>query len=334
MSRSLGYEARSDKLSREALTAAGQIRHLALVSLLLTIWLSFQAQFFTVSNFVWLSFHHVSSPVSIAVTFLRRGTQVAIYALVVATIADFVLASTSAITVLRCFDVDQASENCPDRLLQGGWMLLYSSNQLVICLFEIMSMFSLQSSLDKLAVVWDQAIAQEAATDPAAAKLMLTNAKSKRMRRVAGVERRLSIFALVPGIAVWVFSTPASAGWLALAAMTRPLRDVFGIWASYRLRDGNNTQREFYDTVTAVLSGIYLALSLGAWLYSEELKLPIQQFSTQILMDAAKSAYDDPFSFMSSAVGAEYMSRPEPFLIAFAFVETLVLCNKNTPVRA
>lgn len=334
MPRSLGYEARSDKLSRDALTTAGQIRYLALVSLLLTIWLSFQAQFFTISNFVWLSFHHVSSPVAIAVTFLRRGTQVAVYALAVAAAADFVLASTSAVMVLRCFDIDQAAENCPDRLVQGGWILLYSGNQLAICLFELTSMWTLQSALDEQRVLWDQAIAEEAARDAESAKLMLTNAKTKRIRRLVGVERRLSIFALVPGIAVWAFGDPSAAGWLAIVALTRPLRDAFGIWASYRIKDGNNTQREFYDTLTTVISGIYLALSLGAFLYSEQLKTPIQEFSAQILIDAAKSAYDDPFSFMSSAVGAEYISRPEPFLIAFAFVETLVLCNKNTPVRA
>lgn len=327
------YEARSSVLFRDSLTTAGQIRYLSLVSLLLAVWLSFQAQFFSISNFVWLSFHHVSSPLAIAVTFLRRGMQVAVYALLIAAAADFILAITSAVMVLRCFDLDQASENCPDRLVQGSWILLYSGNQFLICLFEVASMWSFANSMEAQQQLWDDTITTEAARDAESAKRMLTSAKTRRIGRVSGVERRLSIFALFPGIAFWIFGRPMDAGFLAVAAFTRPLRDAYGVWASYHVKQGNNTQREFFDTTTTLLSGIYLALSLGAWMWSEELQLPISQFSTQILIDAAKSVYDDPFSFMVDTFGDSYTPRPEPFLLAFAFVEALVLCNKNTPVR-
>lgn len=323
--------ARSQALFVESLSLAGQIRYLALLSLLLSVWLGWQAQFFTVSTFIWLSFHQVSSPLALFVTFLKRGTQIAVYALALSLAADIILALTSAIMVWRCFDLHQASEQCPQRLLEGSWILFYSANQSLITVFEISSMWSYAALQQQQLEAWDARLS--AAADPEDAKRMLVTARDVRIRRAAGVERRLSLFALVPGIAVWVFASPGDAGWLAYAACARPLRDVVGIWASYQVRNGTTTQREFFDTMTTVLSGCFLALSLGAWLWSEELDVPITEFSATILVDAAKSAYDDPFAFMSDTLSASALARPEPFLFTFALVEGLVLANKNSPVR-
>ena len=321
--------ARSQALFAESLSLAGQIRYLALLSLLLSVWLSWQAQFFTVSTFIWLSFHHVSSPLALFVTFLKRGTQIAVYALLLSLAADVILALTSFVMVWRCFDLHQASEQCPQRLLEGSWILFYSANQSLITVFELSSMWSYDKLQQQQRRAWDARL--NGAPDADAAKRMLDDARDVRVRRAAGVERRLSLFALAPGIAVWVFADPS--GWLTLAACARPLRDLVGMWASYQIRDGNNTQREFFDTMTTVLSGCFLALSLGAWLWSEELEVPITEFSATILVDAAKSAYDDPFAFMSDTLSAGALARPEPFLFTFALVEGLVLANKNSPVR-
>ena len=323
--------AQSQALFAESLSVAGQIRYYGLLSLLLSVWLSWQAQFFTVTTFIWLSFHHVSSPLSLFVTFLKRGTQIAVYALLLSLAADVILALTSFVMVWRCFDLHQASEQCPQRLLEGSWILFYSANQSLITIFELSSMSTYNAILERLQNAWDARL--RAAADADEAKRMLDDARGVRVRQASGVERRLSLFALVPGAAVWIFASPWDAGWLTLAACARPLRDLVGMWASYHIRDGNNTQREFFDTLTTTLSGCFLALSLGAWLWSEELVVPIEQFSATILLDAAKSAYDDPFSFMSDVLSANAVARPEPFLFTFAVVEALVLANKNSPVR-
>lgn len=309
-------------------TSAGQVRWLGLVSLLLAVWLSWQAQFVVVPSFVWLSFHHVSAPVTIATTFLRRGTPVAWGALLVALAADVIICLTSFVAVWRCAQPSQAAEDCPNRLIYNGWIATYSLYQIIIGLFELLSLFSYESLLANELRRWEKQLVN--AESPEAAKRMVDEAESTKARRVAGVERRLSIFALPAGVAFWVFASPANAGFLALLAATRPLRDATGIWMSYRTPSGTKTQREFYDTVTTVLSGLYLAVSLGAWMWAEELDLPFEDFSLSALLDAAKSAYDDPFSFM--ATGTE--TRPEPFLLTFAFLEVLVLCNKNTPARS
>lgn len=307
-------------------TAAGQVRWLGLVSLLLAVWLSWQAQFVVVPSFVWLSFHHISAPITIVTTFLRRGTPVAWGALLVALAADALILLTSFVAVWRCVQPSQAAEDCPSRLINNGWIGTYSLYQIIIGLFELLALFSFESLLTKDVEQWEKRL--DDAETPEAAKRLVDEAESTKARRVAGVERRLSIFALPAGAAFWVFASPAKTGWLALLAATRPLRDATGIWISYRTPSGTKTQREFYDTVTTVLSGLYLAASLGAWMWAEEL-VPLEDFSLTTLLDAAKSAYDDPFSFM--AAGTE--TRPEPFLLAFAFLEILVLCNKNTPAR-
>lgn len=308
-------------------TAAGQVRWLGLVSLLLAAWLSWQAQFVTVPSFVWLSFHHISAPITIVTTFLRRGTPVAWGALLVALATDFIIFLTSFVAVWRCAQPSQAAEDCPTRLLNNGWIGTYSLYQIIIGLFELLSLFSFESRLTRDVEQWEKRI--ENAESPEAAKRLVDEAENTKAKRVAGVERRLSVFALPAGVAFWVFVSPAKVGWLALLAATRPLRDATGIWISYRTPSGTKTQREFYDTVTTVLSGLYLTVSLGAWMWAEELDLPLEDFSLGVLLDAAKSAYDDPFSFL--AAGTE--TRPEPFLLAFAFLEVLVLCNKNTPAR-
>jgi len=307
--------------------AAGQLRWLGLVSLLLAAWLSWQAQFVTVSSFVWLSFHHISAPITIVTTFLRRGTSVAWGALLVALAADALILLTSFVAVWRCAQPSQAAEDCPNRMLNNGWIGVYSLYQIIIGLFELLSLFSFESLLQKDLERWETSL--EAAETPEAAKRLVDDAENAKAKRVAGVERRLSVFALPAGAAFWVFAAPFDFGWLALLAATRPLRDAVGIWTSYRAASGTRTQREFYETVTTVLSGLYLAVSLGAWMWAEELKLPIEDFSLSILLDAAKSAYDDPFSFMAAGSAV----RPEPFLLTFAFLEVLVLCNKNTPAR-
>lgn len=308
-------------------TAAGQVRWLGLVSLLLAVWLSWQAQFVTVPSFVWLSFHHISAPITIVTTFLRRGTPVAWGALLVALAADALIFLTSFVAVWRCAQPSQAAEDCPSRLLNNAWIGSYSFYQITVGFFELMALFSYESLLEKDLQRWEKQI--ENAESPEAAKRLVDEAESTKAQRVAGVERRLSVFALPAGVAFWVFVSPAEAGWLALLAATRPLRDATGIWISYRTPSGTKTQREFYDTVTTVLSGLYLAASLGAWMWAEELDLPLEDFSLGVLLDAAKSAYDDPFSFMAAGTS----TRPEPFLLAFAFLEVLVLCNKNTPAR-
>lgn len=307
--------------------SAGQVRWLGLVSLLLAVWLSWQAQFVTVPSFVWLSFHHVSAPITIATTFLRRGTPVAWGALIVALSADVIICLTSFVAVWRCAQPSQAAEDCPNRLLANGWIASYSLYQIIIGLFELLSLFSYEALLAKDLQSWEKQV--EEASSPEAVKRLVVEAENIKAKRVAGVERRLSIFALPAGVAFWIFAAPADAGFLALLAATRPLRDALSIWVSYRTPSGTNTQREFYDTVTTVASGLYLVVSLGAWMWAEELDLPLQDFSLTALLDAAKSAYDDPFSFMAAGT----QTRTEPFLLAFAFLEVLVLCNKNTPAR-
>lgn len=327
-----GGASRSQALFDEALSAAGTVRYVSLLSLLLHTWLNFQSQFvLTTSNFVWLGFHGVSAPLALLVTFLKRGADVAVYPLVLSALGDFVLASTSFIMVSRCFDLHQASEACPTRMLEGSWLLFYGGSQLLLSLLEISSMNSYAALQAQQLEAWETRLRET--PDEDAAKRLLDDAKDIRARRAAGVERRLSLFALVPGIMVWVVAAPGDGGFLTILACTRPLRDVFGIWASYKARDGNNTQRELYDTLTTVVSALFLLLSLGAWMWSEELDLPVDKFSATVLLDAAKSAYDNPFAFMQDTLASHALARPEPFLFLFLFVEVLVLSNKNTPVR-
>ena len=121
-------------------TSAGQVRWLGLVSLLLAVWLSWQAQFVVVPSFIWLSFHHVSAPITIATTFLRRGTPVAWAALLVALAADVIICLTSFVAVWRCAQPSQAAEDCPNRLIYNGWIATYSLYQIIIGLFELLSL--------------------------------------------------------------------------------------------------------------------------------------------------------------------------------------------------
>ena len=47
----------------QLLTTSGQVRTLSLVSYLFSVWISYQAAtVITVDTFIWLNFHHVSSP--------------------------------------------------------------------------------------------------------------------------------------------------------------------------------------------------------------------------------------------------------------------------------
>ena len=310
----------------ESLSVSGQIRFLSIVSYLLALFMAYQAQFFTVSSFAWLGFHHLSSPLAVAVTFLRKGAFVAQIALYVALAADVVLFATSAVAVSRCLDPKQAAEDCPNRIVQNGYMAVYSVNQILVCLFEVLAMINFEKLLKRRDDAVEVMLVNEKLDDADNAKRLATEAEDARMARVSGVERRISIFALVPGVALWVFGAPFQTGWLAAAAATRPLRDAFAVWSSYRVRDGTNTEREFFDTITTVLSGVYLALSIAAWMWSEELRLPIESFSAEILLDAAKTAFDDPLSLLSVNTSAS----TQPFMLCYAFLEALVLCNKNT----
>ena len=110
------------------------------------------------------------------------------------------------------------------------------------------------------------------------------------------------------------------------------IRDVFAIWYSRRMHLGTDAQIQFFKIVTTSVSGLFLTLSVGAWLYAEELA-DVTDFSWDILLDGATGAFADPFSWMASGTSNILTARPEPFFLLFAFLEALVLANKNKPLR-
>ena len=317
----------------QLLTTSGQVRTLSLVSYLFSVWISYQAAtVITVDTFIWLNFHHVSSPLVVLTTVLKRGARVGIVECTVALVADVILLLTSLVSVFRCLDSQQASNDCPIRLVQHSWIVLFAVQHSIIASLEVFSLFAYQNLLDKELSEFE--VKLQAADGTAAEKLLVTEAKANRYRIAAGVERRLSIFALVPGIFYWVFVQPMSYGVLCTIAGARLLRDAYGIWSSYRVeRNTTNTQREFFDTITTVLSGMFLVVSLVAWAYCEQYSMLTEEFSYELLFDGAKNAYDNPFGFFSSSLDTAISTRPEPWLLLFAFQEALVLANKNSTTR-
>lgn len=309
---------------------AGQVRFLAFLSYVLAILLAFQAQFFTISNFSFLAFHQVAAPVAVIATFLQRGSTVALFVTAVAFAADIILFATSLVSVVRCFYPNQASENCPNTLLQGSWLVSYSAQHVFITWYEIMSLLRYDAALKTQLEVWETRLKETKNADDR--KRLVTNAKKFSDERAAGVERRLSLFAVVPTLFFWVLCDPLSLGWLAIAVGNRFLRDFFAIWYSRRMHLGADTQIQFFKILTTSISGAFLTLSLGAWLYAEEFA-DVTEFSWDILLDGATSAFADPFSWMASGTSNILTARPEPFYLLFAFVEALVLANKNKPLR-
>ena len=316
---------------RSVSAAAGQVRFLAFVSFLLAVWQSFQTQFFiTIPTFAWLSLHHLSSPLSLIVTFLRRGSFAALIVIGLALIADLILFFSSLLAVFRCFNPVTAAENCPTRLIQGGWMVLFSAQHSIIAVFELLSMRTYNSLLQESDQQWSltlQGMSEEKA------RRFTKDAEVRRLRRSAGVRRRLAIFSLVPGITYWIFASPFSEGWLAVVAGTKVLKDVYSIWSSQREADPKSKiTRKTFSLAATVLSGIYLFLSLAAWMWSEETAV-WSNFTMDALWDGAKSAFDDPFSWMRETLREGTTADVAPFLLLFALVEGLSISTANTPLR-
>ena len=330
MTRSL---ARFAMTKLQLLTTSGQVRTLSLVSYLFSVWISYQAStVVTVDTFIWLNFHHISSPLAVLVTFLKRGARVSVAACVVAFVADAILLLTSTIAVFRCLDPQQASNDCPVRLVQHTWIALFAVQLSVIAVLEIFSLLAYDHLLEAELREFENALS--AVEDAAARKRLVSDASTKKYKTGAAIERRLSIFAIIPTLFYWIFADPASHGILCFVAGMRVLRDVYAIWSSFKVEKGVSlTDREFFDTITTVLSGIFLSVSVAAFLWCEQLDLGIQDFSYEILFDAAKHAYDDPFKFFYDSLNDVMTARPESFLLLFSFVEALVLANKNSATR-
>lgn len=309
---------------------SGQVRYLAFFNYVLAVLLAFQNQFFTVSNFSYLSLHHIACPIAIVVTFLQRGGQVALVSTLGALVCDVILFLTSLISVLRCFYPNQASENCPDKLIQGTWLIYYGGQHVIISWYEIMSLMRFNSALQTQTETWETRLKNSEDDDER--KRLVADTKWLAKTRGAGVERRLSLFAILPTIFFWLFCNPTELGWLATAAGSRFVRDFFAVWYSQRMHTGTDKQKAFFDVLTTSMSGIFLVISVGAWLLAEE-AADINTFSWDILVDGASSAFYDPFSWLASGYDNLFMTRPEPFYLLFAFVETLVLANKNKPIR-
>lgn len=323
---------RTMPVSLQLLTTSGQVRTLSLISFLLGVFISYQAAtVVTVDTFIWLNFHHISSPISVVVTFLKRGGLVAAVSCVISLLADVVLLLTSAISVYRCLGNEQATD-CPVRLVQHSWIALFAAQHVVISLLEVFTMFSYDALLAAELEKFEKTLEQ--AEDAAAQKLLVTEAKKEKYRISAGVERRLSIFSITPAIFYWVFVGPTNYGVLCTVAGMRPLRDAYGIWCSYRIERGvNTTQGEFFDTTTTVLSAIFLLTSLLAWLWCEQFDTLLSDFSAEILYDAVTAGLNDPWGFFAGSLNTVMSTRPESFLLLFTFVEICCLANKNSATR-
>lgn len=317
---------------RSVTAAAGQVRFLAFVSFLLAVWQSFQVQFFiTIPTFAWLSLHHLSSPLSLIVTFLRRGSFVALIIIALALVADLILFFSSLLAVTRCLNPVTAAEDCPTRLTQGGWMVLFSAQHSIIALFELLSMRTYDNLLRESEEQWSLMLSQ---FDKEKTRRFTRNAEVRRLRRSAGVRRRIAIFSLVPDIVYWIFASPFSQGWLAAVAGTKALKDVYSIWASHKEADPKSQRtRRSFSTISTVLSGVYLFLSLAAWMWSEE-TANWNDFTMDALWDGAKSAFDDPFSWVKDTVQKGMTADVAPFLLLFALVEGLSISTVNTPLRS
>lgn len=309
---------------------SGQVRFLAFVSYVYAIFLAWQAQFLTVSSFVFLGFHHVASPVSIASTFFQRGADVAIVAVAAAFLVDALIASSSLISVVRCFYPSQASLNCPDRILQGSYLVFYTGQHALIAIMEILSLMRYRSALDDYSKAWDQLLRKLPSKEEK--KRAVKEAKDYTLAKAIVVDRRLHLFAFVPTAFYWALCAPFDKGWLAILCGSRVLRDAFGIWLASKTDAGSMRQAKTFDVFSIVLTCIYLIISMAAWLYSEELADP-STISWEILLDAAHTAYTNPWEWSFDGLSHMTEASPEPFFLTFVFTETLLLANRYSPIR-
>jgi len=309
---------------------SGQVRFLAFLSYIATIFLAWQSQFLTVSSFVFLGFHHVASPLSIGSTFFQRGADVALVAVLVAFLVDVIITTTSLISVVRCFAPLQASMNCPDRIIQGGWLVYYGGQHAFIALMELLSLARYRSALNNYTKTWEAVLASIPTKE--GKKRAVAEAKQYTLERSLVVDRRLHLFAFVPTIFFWAFCSPFSKGWLAVLAGSRVLRDGFGIWLTSKTGSGSLKQAHAFDVFSIVITSCYLLISIAAWLYSEQLADP-STLSWEILLDAAHTAYANPWEW--SLDGFLHMTEAEtsPFFLTFVFTELLLLANRYSPLR-
>lgn len=309
---------------------SGQVRFLAFLSFIATIFLAWQSQFLTVPSFVFLGFHHVASPLSIGSTFFQRGADVAIVAVLVAFLMDAILTTTSLISVVRCFTPSQASLNCPDRIVQGGWLVYYGGQHAFIALMELLSLVRYRSALNNYTKTWEAVLASTPKKEEK--KRVVEEAKQYTLARSLVVDRRLHLFAFVPTIFFWAFCSPFSKGWLAALAGSRILRDGFGIWLTSKTASGSLKQARAFDVFSIVITSSYLLISIAAWLYSEQLADP-STISWEILLDAAHAAYTNPWEWSLDGLLHMTEASPEPFFLTFVFTETLLLANRYSPIR-
>ena len=309
---------------------SGQVRFLAFLSYIATIFLAWQSQFLTIPSFVFLGFHHVASPLSIASTFFQRGADVALVAVLVAFLVDAIITTTSLISVVRCFNPSQASLNCPDRILQGGWLVFYGGQHAFIALMELLSLTRYRSALNNYTKTWEAVLL--AIPSKEEKKRVVAEAKQYALSRSLVVDRRLHLFAFVPTIFFWAFCSPFSKGWLAILAGSRVLRDGFGIWLTSKTGSGSLKQARAFEVFSIVVTSSYLLISLAAWLYSEQLA-DLSTISWEILLDAAHTAYTNPWEWSFNGFLHMTEAAPEPFYITFVFIETLLLANRYSPLR-
>lgn len=309
---------------------SGQVRFLAFVSYIYAIFLAWQAQFLTVSSFVFLGFHHVASPLSISCTFFQRGADVAIVAVVAAFLVDAMIASTSLISVVRCFYPSQASLNCPDRILQGSYLVFYTGQHALIAVMEILSLMRYRSALEEYSKAWEQVLKKLPSKEEK--KRAVTEAKDYTLAKALVVDRRLHLFSFVPTAFYWGFCAPFNKGWLAILSGSRVLRDGFGIWLTAKTDAGSMKQARAFDVFSIVLTCVYLLISVAAWLYSEELADP-STISWEILLDAAHAAYTNPWEWSFDGLSHMTEASPEPFYLTFVFIEALLLANRYSPIR-
>ena len=309
---------------------SGQIRFLAFLSYIYGIFLAWQAQFLTASSFVFLGFHHVASPLSIACTFFQRGADVAVVAVLAAFIVDAFIFATSLISVIRCFSPSQASLNCPERIVQGGYLVFYSGQHALIALMEMLSLLRYRSALDTYTKTWEKELNKIPSKEKR--KRAVSEARKYTLSKALVVDRRLNLFAFVPTAFFWLFCSPFENGWLSVLCGSRVVRDGFGIWLSSKTQSGSMKQAKVFDVFSIVVTCCYLLISLAAWLYSEQLANP-STISWEILLDAAYTTYTNPWQWSLDGLRHTTEAAPEPFYLTFVFIETLMLANRFSPTR-
>lgn len=309
---------------------SGQVRFLAFLSYIYAIFLAWQAQFLTVSSFVFLGFHHVASPLSVACTFFQRGADVAAVAVLSAFIVDAFIFATSLISAIRCFSPSQASLNCPERIVQGGYLVFYSGQHALVALMEVLSLLRYRSALNNYTKTWEKVLKQLPSKEER--KRAATEAREYTLSKALVVDRRLHLFAFVPTTFFWLFCSPLDNGWLAILCGSRVLRDGFGLWLSSKTKSGSMKQAKVFDVFSIVVACCYLLISVAAWLYSEQLADP-STISWEILLDAAHSAYTNPWEWSLDGLRHMTEASAEPFYLTFVFIETLLLANRYSPIR-